>query len=86
MYFLSSTRLFFLKTLERKGTSHCAGEPYDGQAVKMGTVCHIIGVRKDIRAKIEKYPGDKVHVTLKEREKPEPAFSLMDEQINKKKN
>lgn len=43
------------------------GEPYDGQAVKMGTLCHIIGVRKDIRAKIGKQPGDCIHVTLKER-------------------
>ena len=29
------------------------GEPYDGQVVKMGTLCHVIGLRKDIRAKIE---------------------------------
>lgn len=45
------------------------GVPYDGQAVKMGTSCQIIGVRKDIRAKIGKQPGDKLHVTLEEREK-----------------
>ncbi|GKH32133.1 DUF1905 domain-containing protein [Hungatella hathewayi] len=45
------------------------GEPYDGQAVKMGTPCHIIGVRKDIRKKIGKKPGDKLHVTLEERER-----------------
>lgn len=45
------------------------GEPYDGQAVRMGTPGHLIGVRKDIRAKIGKQPGDRVHVTLKEREK-----------------
>ncbi|MDL2258274.1 DUF1905 domain-containing protein [Eubacteriales bacterium OttesenSCG-928-K08] len=43
------------------------GEPYDGQVVKMGTPCHIIGIRKDIRAKIKKQPGDSVHVTLTER-------------------
>lgn len=43
------------------------GEPYDGQVVKMGTPCHIIGLRKDIRAKIGKQPGDSVIVTLKER-------------------
>lgn len=43
------------------------GEPYDGQVVRMGSPCHIIGIRKDIRAKIEKQPGDKVHVTLKAR-------------------
>lgn len=57
------------------------GEPYDGQVVKMGTPCHIIGVRKDIRAKIGKCPGDTVHVTLREREKPKPAFSSIDEYI-----
>ena len=43
------------------------GEPYDGQLVKMGTPCHIIGIRKDIRAKISKQPGDTIHVTLQER-------------------
>lgn len=57
------------------------GEPYDGQVVKMGTPCHIIGVRKDIRAKIGKQAGDTVHVTLKEREKPKPSFSTVDEYI-----
>lgn len=57
------------------------GEPYDGQAVKMGTLCHIIGVRKDIRAKIGKQPGDCIHVTLKEREKTEPKYASVDEYI-----
>lgn len=31
----------------------------------MGTPCHIIGVRKDIRKNRGK-PGDKLHVTLEE--------------------
>jgi uncharacterized protein YdhG (YjbR/CyaY superfamily) len=44
-------------------------EPYDGIVVKMGTPCHIIGIRKDIRAKIGKQPGDTVKVTLQERVK-----------------
>lgn len=50
------------------------GEPYDGSVVNMGvknpdgSVCYIIGVRKDIRAKIDKQPGDSIHVTLKERD------------------
>lgn len=57
------------------------GEPYDGQVVKMGTPCHVIGVRKDIRKKIGKQPGDKIHVTLEERLKPKPAFSSVDEYI-----
>ena len=43
------------------------GEPYDGQAVKMKTPCHIVGIRKDIRSKIGKEPGDTIHVTLQER-------------------
>ncbi|MBR0408110.1 MAG: DUF1905 domain-containing protein [Clostridia bacterium] len=43
------------------------GYPYDGQLVRMGTPCHIIGIRKDIRAAIGKQPGDTVHVRLTER-------------------
>lgn len=49
------------------------GEPYAGSVVNMGvknadgTVCYIIGVRKDIRAKINKQPGDFVRVTIQER-------------------
>jgi hypothetical protein len=49
------------------------GEPYEGSVVNMGmknddgSVCYIIGVRKDIRAKIGKQPGDSVRVTIKER-------------------
>lgn len=44
------------------------GEPYDGSLVRMGTPGHILGVRKDIRAKIGKQPGDRVHVRLWERD------------------
>lgn len=44
------------------------GVPYNGSLVRMGTLGHIIGVRKDIRAKIGKQPGDTVHVTVQERE------------------
>jgi hypothetical protein len=43
-------------------------EPYDGSVVKMGTPCHIIGIRKEIRTKINKQPGDTVNVSLRERE------------------
>ena len=35
--------------------------------VRMGTPGHILGVRKDIRAKLGKQPGDCVHVTLRRR-------------------
>ena len=50
------------------------GEPYDGSIVNMGvknedgSVCYLIGLRKDIRAKIGKQPGDQVFVTIRERE------------------
>lgn len=44
------------------------GEPYEGSLVKMKTPCHIIGVRKEIRAKIGKQPGDRIKVTVQERE------------------
>ncbi len=54
------------------------GEPYDGQVVKMGTPCHIIGVRKDIREKIGKQPGDMVHVTLTERTPELPKITTVD--------
>ena len=49
------------------------GEPYDGSIVNMGvknpdgTICYILGIRKDIRAKIKKQPGDIVKVTIEER-------------------
>ena len=43
------------------------GVPYDGSLVRMKTSCHILGVRKDIRAAIGKQPGDWVHITLRER-------------------
>ena len=44
------------------------GEPYEGSLVKMGTPCHILGLRKDIRKKIGKQPGDIVLVTIKEKQ------------------
>jgi hypothetical protein len=49
------------------------GEPYDGSIVNMGiknrdgSVCYIIGVRKDIRQKINKSNGDKIAVKITER-------------------
>lgn len=50
------------------------GHPYEGSVVNMGvknpdgSICYIIGIRKDIRAKIGKQPGDIVKVTIQERE------------------
>ena len=43
------------------------GVEYDGSLVRMKTVNHIIGLRKDIRAQIGKQPGDSVKVTIQER-------------------
>lgn len=46
------------------------GEPYLGSVVNMGvknedgSICYIIGIRKDIRTKIGKQVGDTVHVTV----------------------
>jgi len=50
------------------------GEPYDGSIVNMGvknddgSVCYVIGILKEIRAKIGKQPGDMVRVKVFERE------------------
>lgn len=50
------------------------GESYDGSIVNMGvknpdgSVCYIIGIRKEIRSKIGKQPGDIIHVSIEERE------------------
>lgn len=44
------------------------GEPYEGSLVRMKTPCHIIGIRKEIRAKIGKQAGDLIKVTINERD------------------
>ena len=50
------------------------GIGYEGSIVNMGvknadgSICYIIGIRKDIRSKIGKQPGDKVKVTIREQE------------------
>jgi hypothetical protein len=49
------------------------GELYDGSIVNMGvknkdgSICYIIGIRKDIRKKINKNYGDKIIVKIIER-------------------
>jgi hypothetical protein len=49
-------------------------EHYEGSIVNMGiknqdgSICYIIGIKKDIREKINKQAGDKIKVTIKERE------------------
>ncbi len=48
------------------------GVPYDGSIVNMGvknadgSICYIIGMRKDIRTRTGKQPGDSVRVTVQE--------------------
>jgi hypothetical protein len=47
------------------------GIPYEGSIVNMsvtnsdGSICYLIGIRKDIRAALGKEPGDQVHVTIR---------------------
>ena len=43
------------------------GIEYTGSVVKMRTPCHMIGIRKEIRAKINKQAGDTITVTIRER-------------------
>ena len=61
---------FDIKALYGKGclSVHATFDsvPYNGQIVKMGTTCFIIGVHKDIRKQIGKSFGDMVHVTFEE--------------------
>ena len=51
------------------------GVPYSGSLVRMKTLNHIIGIRKDIRKKIGKNPGDSIQVTIRERD---PKVKLYD--------
>lgn len=51
------------------------------QAVRMGIPCHILGIRKDSRAKLSKQPGDTVRVTLCEREKVPSGITTTDAYI-----
>ena len=50
------------------------GEPYYGSIVNMGlkntngSICYIIGIKKDIRRKINKNSGDIISVKIRERE------------------
>lgn len=56
-----------------KVTATFDGELYEGSIVNMGlknkdeSICYIIGIKKDIRAKIGKQIGDTVAVRIEER-------------------
>src|SRR5215208_4601739 len=41
-----------------------AGLPYRGILTRMGTDCHILGIRKEIREQIGKTFGDEVRITV----------------------
>ena len=49
------------------------GVPYDGSVVNMGlkradgSVCYVIGVRKEIRAQLNKHDGDAIRVRIEPR-------------------
>jgi hypothetical protein len=40
------------------------GVPYRGILTRMGTECHILGIRKEIREQVGKTFGDEINVTL----------------------
>lgn len=48
------------------------GIPYEGSVVNMGvknadgSICYIIGVRKDIQKEVNKFVGDSITVTIQE--------------------
>jgi hypothetical protein len=46
------------------------GIPYRGTLTRMGTECHILGIRKDIREQIGKTFGDEVEISLEEDTEP----------------
>ena len=50
-----------------KVSSTFDGISYEGSLVRMGMPCHIIGVRKNIRAALRKKTGDPILVMLQER-------------------
>lgn len=51
-----------------KVTATFDGVVYHGSLVRIKTINHIIGIRKDISKLINKQAGDIVHVIIKERE------------------
>lgn len=48
------------------------GIPYSGSILNMGvknpdgSICYIIGIRKDIQKEMNRYPGDTITVTIQE--------------------
>ena len=60
-------KIYEFTAVFRKVHATFDGVGYDGSLVRMGTPCHILGLRKDIRTRIGKQPGDTIAVRLQER-------------------
>lgn len=63
------------------------GEKYRGILAKMGEDCHIIGVTKAIRKKIQKETGDEIEVIIKEdnKSRQEEVPEIFESALNKNK-
>ena len=61
-------RAFGKKRVKVKAT--IAGQPYRGSLVRIGTTCHILGVRKEIRERAGAAIGDEIEVLLEEDTEP----------------
>jgi uncharacterized protein YdeI (YjbR/CyaY-like superfamily) len=46
------------------------GVPYRGTLTRMGTECHVLGIRKEIREQVGKTFGDEVEITVEEDTEP----------------
>jgi len=46
------------------------GVPYRGTLTRMGTECHILGIRKEIREQIGKTFGDEIEITVEQDTEP----------------
>ncbi len=51
------------------------GVPYRGRLIRMGLPCHLLPVRKDIRTRLGKGPGDEVRVTIEQAGPVDPQRS-----------
>ena len=54
------------------------GQPYRGSLVRMGSQCHLLLIRKEIRLKIGKSFGDVVEVTVEEDTEPRTVAAQPD--------
>lgn len=59
---------------------------YRGSLVRMGNSGHILGVRRDIREKLDKHPGDVIHVALEKDLQPREVTIPMELDLELEKN